>query len=648
MKIVNVRRISQVFFLFWFLWFCISMNLGDEWGQLRGWPVGWFLELDPLTGLGTLLTTRTLYKGLLWGVMTVVGTLFLGRFFCGWVCPFGTLHQVLGYLGHRKKSVPERARLNRYRKGQTVKYGILIVLLSAAAVDLARSVLVLPRTLPPIILIILLSGLFAIIWLAGKQITRGRKGSMALFTALATLWLAAGWILQPGAATSASLQIGLLDPIALLYRSVNLVIVPLMDNSIGILSPNPRYYTESGLIGVIFFSAILLNLVIPRFYCRFICPLGALFGVLSRYSLWRIGKKAADCTDCHLCETHCEGGCDPSRKIKTAECTLCMNCLTECHHDLVRYQTEPSATGEIPFPDVSRRVFFLALASGMMTIPTLRLGGNLGRAWHPGLIRPPGALGESDFLHRCIKCGQCMRICPTNVIQPAGMDFGFEGLWTPVLNFRIGSSGCQLNCIACGHVCPTSAIRAIPLSEKLGSGEFSRKGPVRIGTAFVDRGRCLPFAMNTPCIVCQENCPVSPKAITTREVLSRVDIPVLQVAAAGAFTIGFNGKPLIPGRYETGDYYIRINGGSDKMVRPVLTNTRQSITIPDSQPMDPPPGPGNVAELIIRLQRPHVDPSKCIGCGICEHECPVRGRRAIRVTADNESRDRDHGIIISA
>ena len=67
MKIITTRRISQIFFLVLFLWFCIVTTLGEQWWQLRGWPVNWLLELDPLVGLGTLLTTGTLYKGLAWG-----------------------------------------------------------------------------------------------------------------------------------------------------------------------------------------------------------------------------------------------------------------------------------------------------------------------------------------------------------------------------------------------------------------------------------------------------------------------------------------------------------------------------------------------------------------------------------------------------
>jgi formate hydrogenlyase subunit 6/NADH:ubiquinone oxidoreductase subunit I len=125
-----------------------------------------------------------------------------------------------------------------------------------------------------------------------------------------------------------------------------------------------------------------------------------------------------------------------------------------------------------------------------------------------------------------------MRVCPTNVLQPAGFAGGWEGLWTPVLNNRIGTSGCQLNCIACGHACPTGAIRPLTLDEKHGTGEFEAAGPVRIGLAFVDQGRCLPWAMAKPCIVCEENCPVTPKAIYVSPIFQTVRDGTLTVASA--------------------------------------------------------------------------------------------------------------------
>ena len=190
----------------------------------------------------------------------------------------------------------------------------------------------------------------------------------------------------------------------------------------------------------------------------------------------------------------------------------------------------------------------------------------MGVGWRPDLVRPPGALTESEFLNRCIKCGQCMRVCPTNVIQPTLGEAGMAGFWTPRLDMLVGY--CEPTCTLCGGVCPTGAIQEISAREKV-------ETPVRIGSAYLDRGRCLPWSGNGPCIVCQEHCPTTPKAITLRE-----------------------------------ESMPRAEGGS------------------------------------ARVQLPFVDLKQCVGCGICENKCPVRGRPAIRVIAAGESRSLENRILL--
>lgn len=231
-----------------------------------------------------------------------------------------------------------------------------------------------------------------------------------------------------------------------------------------------------------------------------------------------------------------------------------------------------------------------------------------------------------------------MRICPTNVIQPAGVEGGLEGLWTPVLNNRIGSSGCQLNCVACGQACPTAAIRPITLDEKSGQGAFADKGPVKLGTAFVDQGRCLPWSMNKPCIVCQENCPVSPKAIYTEDVFSTVRYGIIGVKKVTDKTIETDGG-IESGKFGTGDYYVLFEDGSRSKIG---ANTDSAIELSDGKL----PAEGGKIEIQVRLQRPVVDIEKCIGCGICEHECPVSGKRAIRVSAEGETRSTDRRLLL--
>jgi polyferredoxin len=582
MRIVQARRISQVFFFTMFLWFCIVSTVGEEFWQVRGWPINWFLLLDPLVAIGTVLTTHTLYRPLLWALVTVVLTIVLGRFFCGWVCPFGSIHHLTGYLAHRGQPTSRRILANRYRKAQGIKYVVLIVVLGMAAF--------------------------------------------------------------PSAVVS--LQTGLLDPIPLATRSVNLLLLPIIDRAADsvAITATERFYEGAWLILAIFVAAVLLNLVVPRFYCRFICPLGALLAILGRFAIWRIGKTQSECSNCKFCERNCDGGCEPAGNIRISECVLCFNCLDECKDEVTSYQMKPSAAGEQTNPDISRRGFALSLVSGVLAVPAVRLSNTLGGNWHHEVIRPPGALPEAEFLKRCIKCGQCMRVCPTNVIQLGGLEGGLENLWTPALNNRIGSSGCQLNCVACGQVCPTAAIRPISLPEKLGTGEFADAGPIKTGTAFFDRNRCLPWATDKPCIVCEENCPVSPKAIYTRECFNTVRGGVLTVSSAAGNTVEV-GQVLAPGRFGTGDYYCVF---TEKSRSKIVRNDESSLEISSDRQFEKTPAPGDKIEVQVRLQQPFLDIEKCIGCGVCEHECPVSGKKAIRVSAVGETRSADRKLLLKS
>ena len=576
MKTVNVRRISQVFFLCLFTWFCIVSTLGESFSRIAGWPVNWFLQLDPLTAVATALTTHTIYWPLLWGVLLLVLTVILGRFFCGWICPFGTIHHFIGWLGKRGKSINQKVELNRFRRLQMIKYYILAVFLILAFFPLK----------------------------------------------------------------SGSLQTGLLDPIALVTRSFNLALLPVVDRSVDIISGSPLFYEGAVWIFAVFFTAILLNLFIPRFYCRFICPLGALLAITSRFAVWRIGKNKKECLQCEVCEKNCEGGCEPSGRIKISECVLCFNCLDDCRHNTISYSLKRSAAGEITNPAVSRRGFAWSLGGALLGLGALRLSGTTGNNWFYRTVRPPGSLPENEFLKRCIKCGQCMRVCPTNVLQPAGLQSGLEGLGTPVLNNRIGTSGCQQNCVACGQTCPTAAIRPISVEEKMGVGEYKDQGPIKLGTAFIDKGRCLPWAMATACLVCEENCPVSPKAIYTRASYITVRNGNLRVKGKEQGTLNLQDSQLQPHSYSSGDYYIKTPGGKRYEV---VDNTEDTVTLNGKEQLGSISADSTV-QLQLRLDKPYIDPEKCIGCGVCEHVCPVSGRRAIRVSAEGESRSRERQL----
>jgi polyferredoxin len=575
MRITTVRRISQAVFLLLFVWLCIVLTVGDSFHQLRNWPVNLFLWLDPLTGFATALTTHILWAPLILSAVTIILTIILGRIFCGWVCPFGTMHHFVGYLGQRRRDAKGQIAKGRYSGYQRIKYYILFVFIGLTASGVGFSLL----------------------------------------------------------------QTGLLAPIPLATRSTTNVILPIADSQSSVSMATERYYEGGLLIVTIFFALLLMNLFVPRFYCRYLCPSGALLAFFSRFKLFDFVKSNKACTACCDCTKACTSGCDPHGRLKSCECVMCFNCREICPEQALTYELSDLPSRPYAVPDISRRGFALSLAGGFIAAKSVALADPTGENYNNKLVRPPGAMPEDEFQKRCIKCGQCIRVCPTNVLQPASIHLGLVNMWTPVLNNRIGSSGCQYNCTACSQVCPTAAIRPISLDEKHGNGEFADQGPITLGTAFMDRGRCLPWAMGKPCIVCEENCPVSPKAIRTL-----VDYQPLE--HVGLKVVNINGRKIeikidSDSNIATGDYYLQFSKIRYKiMERAGNTLTLQSEVSADDKQL------AERAQLVVRLQRPMVDINKCIGCGTCEHECPVSGKRAIRISAEGESRNRSSRLLL--
>ncbi|MBN2361236.1 MAG: 4Fe-4S binding protein [Deltaproteobacteria bacterium] len=312
-----------------------------------------------------------------------------------------------------------------------------------------------------------------------------------------------------GAAALGSTQIGLLDPIAFTWRALATSIVPAIDNSAFGLYQGERHFHASTLIAALFAVALALNLWLPRLFCRMFCPLGALLGLMSKLSLFRLVREPSVCKDCNLCGVDCAGAAEPHGTLRATECLLCMNCVYGCPRSGISYRFLPAPDLVTDRLDLGRRRWVMAAVAGAAAVPLARASDGVEPRPHPLRVRPPGAAAEQEFLARCIKCGACMKVCPTAALQPALHEAGLEGLWSPILVARLGY--CEQACVLCGQVCPTGAIRHLTVSEKV--GQPPHQEPVRIGTAFIDRGRCLPWAMDTECIVCEEVCPTSPKAI---------------------------------------------------------------------------------------------------------------------------------------
>ncbi|SFM42301.1 4Fe-4S binding protein [Thermodesulforhabdus norvegica] len=460
-----LRRVSQGIFFVLFLWFLLinAERVGydvieegtESLSAPSAGPIRFFFLVNPLTALSLLLGGNLPGKGFLWSLLVVALTLVAGRFFCGFFCPLGTVHHVAS------QGVMSQVRALRYRR---IKYAVLLALIISSVAGL----------------------------------------NMA----------------------------GVIDPISLIYRSFALLILPALflglqkiSEFMGGLGINffyeisghmeawamelsgwkLRFYQVSWLTGLLFIGIVALNRVYPRFWCRILCPLGALFALLVRFSLLTIKRREKRCTHCGICMKYCPGNADPEPGVdwRKSECLLCLRCMSKCPEGVISFSFA-SKQGHEGDTGITRRVFLTGAIAGLSLPLMERVKGRGVVIPRDRLIRPPGSLPEEEFLKTCYRCGICMKRCPTNAIQPALGEAGVAGLWTPVLVMAFGY--CEHTCTACGALCPTGAIRPLTVEEKIGK-------PIRIGSAYIDRSLCLPWSQNIPCIVCEEHCPTSPKAI---------------------------------------------------------------------------------------------------------------------------------------
>ncbi len=512
--LVWIRRTSQAVFLGLFLVLLVMSRLPEDVylqysvvfssdADLRlDQPVTFFFQLDPLIWLSSLVSGHRLIHGFWWALGLLLVTLFLGRAFCGFICPLGTIHHIVGWVKPALKG-DRMTKANQKTPGNRVKYFLLITLLVGAIIGLNIAGLIDPISL--------------------------------LFRSMALAVLPAAGI-------------GLKETFDMMAASDIKVLNYLSYGGEALVSPVFGYgypaYKTAWLIGLIFLVILFLNRIRPRFWCRILCPLGALLGIFSRFSILRLEKDHAKCTECSLCAKGCQGAASPmpSQAWENAECVLCFNCFDVCPEDALSFsfRWSPKLNKK---PDMGRRAVLGGLVAGISLPLFARLDFSAHHVSDPRLIRPPGALPEEDFLRLCQRCGLCMKACPTNVINPTLAEAGMAGFWTPHLIMTQGY--CEYTCTLCGSLCSTGAITEISAKEKL-------ERPIKIGSAYIDRGRCLPWSGNGPCIVCQELCPTSPKAIYLRKEVvpspthapMQVDVPYVDLKRCNGCGICENKCPV--------------------------------------------------------------------------------------------------------
>lgn len=411
-----LRRLSQgIFLVVWIFLFWQTAH--QDVGFL---PPDLFVTTDPLAAAIIMVASRVWVSAMWGGVVLIILTLLLGRFFCGWVCPLGTIFDIVGSLWKGKKS----GNLRNDLAWRRVKYYLLIA--------------------------IAISALF------GGQLLYWGDPLVVLFRGTAM-----------GPLTPASSQTAFLPFFLLL--------------------------TIIGLCGIT-----------HRFWCRYLCPLGAFYGVLARFSVFR--KRRVGCDKCkgldgRNCQYTCSMGTDPSSKQGSPEeCIRCMACQAACEKGAITFvATRPVPVSKENVMDLERRTFVASVSAGVVTgVAAFRANAMTDESWR--VVRPPHVVDEDAFTAMCVRCGQCVRSCPTGTLQPLLLEAGFAGLWTPAVTPRVG--GCKADCNACSGACPTGAIPIFgPKREE--------KWVVKMGLASFQSDHCITYADDAvkPCLKCVEACP---------------------------------------------------------------------------------------------------------------------------------------------
>ncbi len=444
MFVNRLRRVVQLLFLCLYFWLLAK----SIWPLDTPLPPQIFLRADPLSGIAVALSPHrslqllTFFKP----ALIVLGlSLLFGRFFCGWICPLGTLIEAAdNFLRAHKR------RRFHWPRGKYYVLGLVAIsaVLGAQLFWILDPIPLLTRT-------------YALVFDSW-----GREA----FNVAVPILRSAGWRVQPLAERPFALAL----PTALMF----LLIV------------------SGGVWG-------------SRFWCRTLCPLGALLGLAGRFGLWRRQAKEA-CNACGLCARSCPMHAieaDNPRQTRQAECIQCYACVSACARG-----ASQMILGRAPVEtdiDIGRREFIGAMALGI-GYGVLAKAGIIPQKISERLIRPPGAIvrdasgaivrlmSEEEFLSKCLRCGQCMKVCPTGGLQPAVGQAGWEGFYTPFLQPRVGF--CEQSCVACGRVCPSGAL--LPFSPQ-------EKHHIHIGVAHIHRRKCLSWRRGEnylECLVCYEHC----------------------------------------------------------------------------------------------------------------------------------------------
>ncbi|MEN8192647.1 MAG: 4Fe-4S binding protein [Bacteroidota bacterium] len=402
-------------------------------------------------------------------LIIIIITLLYGRVYCSTICPLGIFQDLIIYYKRKR----EKIKFSFQPHFNWVRYSILVVTITA-----------------------FLFGNLFLLYTLDPYSNYGR-----ILTHL----------VKP-------LVIGINNVISYLLEIINnYSVAPLSFNNINI-------FTLS-------FSLIILIIVFlfsynsGRFFCNTLCPVGSLLGFLSKFSLFKIAVNKETCVRCGVCETVCKAECIDSKKevVDFTRCVSCFNCFAVCPTHGLKYEFQPSKiwnkeNGEKE--DLERRSFLASIFAYTIGLTGFSYAQDKIEVYkknkipviRPNPISPPGSISIGHLSDYCTACHLCVSACPTHVLQPSFLEYGFTGMMLPMMNNKLGF--CDYECTICTDVCPTDAIKVI---------DVETKKRVQIGKAKFIKDNCIVYTQGTACGACSEHCPT--KAVTMIPIENNLQAP---------------------------------------------------------------------------------------------------------------------------
>jgi ferredoxin len=394
-------------------------------------------------------------------VVTIFLTLLFGRVYCSSICPLGTFQDVVSFVARK---VQKKKFHRRQKAFNAIRYSMLALTVVAA-----------------------LGGSLALLNLLDPFSSFGRIIS-SLFKPI---------LIQLNNATAFALeQFGLyiVYPVEVKAISLAALIVPI----------------------VLLCLIVWMSYRHGRLYCNTLCPVGALLGLMSKFSLYKIAVDADSCIGCNLCEQVCKSGCidKKAKLVDFTRCVGCYNCFTVCTTEGLVFEksyAKPSFVGERE-PDgelaptfetdfqrrdiVIKSLLFLAGTTSVSKKRIISTKESTVKVVRTTPVAPPGAASIDHFTRRCTACSLCVSACPTQVIAPSLFEYGVAGIMQPRMNYL--ASFCNFECTACTEICPSGAL--LPLAKE-------QKKLTQLGAAKFVKENCIVETEGTECGACSEHCP---------------------------------------------------------------------------------------------------------------------------------------------